>query len=163
MKKNDPAFDSALDKATVFLMDEFLRWNEIQGELKAKGYESNHCSDEEIAHERNIFKVIAERFILEDVDYRRWQWFETPWAGTDGNTGGEAYIVDFLMEQSGEVGWGILAFYVTRNKHYWHAAPLAEISSNEGLGLYQTNSIQQAIDSIERLCVLEQLDKKCTA
>lgn len=52
-----------------------------------------------------------------------WKWFETPWAGTDGNTGRKAYIVDFLRDTRGAESEGILAFYIMHNRHDWFAVP----------------------------------------
>ena len=110
MRKGTVEYEKTLAEATAWLFDEFLRWNEIQGELKVKGYENDYYGDGEVARERCAFRAIAERFVLEDVDFRIWQWFETPWAGVDANTGMEACIVDFAMaDGSDEAGSGFSA------------------------------------------------------
>lgn len=153
MKKDAPGYDDALREAASCLFDEFLRWNEIQGEFKKKGYSNNHYDDGEVEHERNLYWAIAERFVLEDVDYSDWEWFETPWVGTDGNTGFEAYMVDFIKKDLGEPDTGILAFYVSRNHHFWYAIPLAEMPSDEeGLAICYVNCIQDAIDAFKHGC-----------
>ena len=152
MKKNSPEYEDALRRATASLFDEFLRWNEIQRELRDKGYPNNHYDNGEVARERNVYRAIAERFVLEDIDYREWEWFETPWVGTDGNTGFKAHMVDFVKKGVDEPELGILAFYVTRNAYFWYAIPLAEMPlDGEGLIVCQTNCIQDAIDAL-RLC-----------
>lgn len=150
MKKGSAEYNETLREATAWLFDEFLRWNETQGELKAKGYPNNHYGDGEVAQERRLFQAIAERFVLEDVDFSDWQWFETPWSGTDANTGREACIVDFVTTDDDVSGWGILAFYVTRNRHFWYALPLAEMPSEEGISTYEVNCIQDALDALVR-------------
>lgn len=149
MRKGSPEYGNVLQEATAWLFDEFLRWNETQGELKAKGYENNHYGDGEAERERRVFRAIAERFVLEDIDFRDWQWFETPWAGTDANTGREACIVDFVTADESDAGWGILAFYVTSNRHFWYALPLAEIPFAEGISTYEANCIQDALDALK--------------
>lgn len=147
MRKSTPEYEETLRNSTACLFDEFLRWNEVQGALKAKGYPNNHYSDREVARERNLYRAIAERFVLEDVDYSEWQWFETPWAGIDSNTGEEACIIDFVTTDE-TAGWGILAFYVTRNCHFCYAIPLAEMPApGGGLSTYQANCIQDALDA----------------
>lgn len=150
MKKGSTEYEITLREATAWLFDEFLRWNETQGELKAKGYQNNHYDDGEVARERRMFQAIAERFVIEDVDFSEWQWFETPWSGTDANTGREACIIDFTMLDESTAGWGILAFYVTRNRHFWYALPLAEMPSEEGVSTYEANCIQDALDALMR-------------
>ena len=153
MKKNSPEYEDALYEATTSLFDEFLRWNEIQRELKDKGYPNNHYDDGEVLRERSVFRAIAERFVLEDIDCSEWEWFETPWVGTDGNTGFEACLVDFVMQGPSEPELGILSFYVTRNAHFWYAIPLAEMPSDEeGLTLCQTNCIHDAVEALKRGC-----------
>lgn len=149
MRKNAEGYDDRLLGATSWLFEEFLRWNAVQGELRAKGYPNNHYDDGEAVRERGAFQAIAERFVLEDVDFRNWQWFETPWAGADANTGMDARIIDFIAaDGSDDAGWGILGFYVTRNPHFWYAIPLAEMpSEDEGLSICQVNCIQDALDA----------------
>jgi len=149
MKRTDIYFREALEDATDCLMREFVAWNEIQAELRHGGYANNHYCEQEIAHKRGAFRAIAERFVLEDVDYRRWEWFETPWAGTDGNNGGEAYVIDFVMMGVDEPEMGILGFYVTRNHRFWHALPLTEFAENGNLAVYEVNDIQTAINILE--------------
>lgn len=51
-------------------MREFARWNDIQGELLAKGYENNFYDEERVAQERRIYEAVAERFLLENADFR---------------------------------------------------------------------------------------------
>lgn len=144
MRRNDPLFHNSVDEATAWLMKEFIEWNTLQAELKAKGYEHNYYNENEADRMRLAFRAIAERFILEDIEYQHWAWFQTPWAGTDGNTGMEAYIIDFLPLDV-EAGTGILAFYVTRNLHRWFAIPLAELKDAFGLNTYEVNSIGEAL------------------
>lgn len=149
MKKDSRAYDDTLREAAACLFDEFLRWNEVQAELKAKGYPNNHYSDREVSRERHLYRAIAERFVLEDIDFSEWQWFETPWAGIDANTGEEACIIDFVTTDETS-GWGILGFYVTRNCHFCYAIPLAEMPSPDGgLNTYQANCIQDALDALK--------------
>ena len=155
MRKGTVEYEKTLAEATAWLFDEFLRWNEIQGELKVKGYENDYYGDGEVARERCAFRAIAERFVLEDVDFRIWQWFETPWAGVDANTGMEACIVDFAMaDGSDEAGSGVLGFYVTRDSHFWYARPLAEMpAAGGGLTVCQANCIQDAINALKLVAV----------
>ena len=140
MKSTAPEFEEFVQSATEWLMSEFIHWNETQGKLKELGYPNNHYDVEELLHIRNAFRAIAERFVLEDVDHTGWQWLETSWAGTDGNTGEEAYTIDFMATDPQQVGWGLLSFYVTRNEGFWVAMP-----SIEAMG---TNSIQSAIERL---------------
>ena len=147
MKKNDPSYQDALQEASAWLIKEFIAWNDIQKSLKEKGYEHNCHDEEELDSMRHVFEAIAERFVLEDVEFRSWEWFETPWAGTDGNTGREAYIVDFVLSNNDEPEFGILGFYVTRNAFFWFALPLAEVMYG-GLSVCEVNSIQAAIDML---------------
>ena len=51
-------------------MREFVRWNATQGELLAKGYENNYYGEKEVARERRLYEAVAERFLLEDADFR---------------------------------------------------------------------------------------------
>ena len=145
MRKSNPDFLTEINEATDSLMKEFIAWNDIQEELKEGGYTHNHYCDEEMTHKRHIFGAIAERFVLEDIDYKKWEWFETPWVGTDGNTGEEAYVVDFIMTDSSEPEQGILGFYVTRNHRFWYALPLAELME-DGIVVYEVNSIHTALN-----------------
>lgn len=150
MKRNDPAFQDALSEAVDCLMAEFVTWNEIQRELQAGGYASNLYTDDELPHMRRAFTAIAERFVLEDVDFRQWEWFETPWVGADGNTGNVAYIIDFVNKGADEPEMGILGFYVTRNSRFWYALPLAE-QLDGNMGFYEVNSIGTALGILECL------------
>lgn len=148
MKKNDPLYQDQLDDAVARLMEDFLAWNVIQGEQRDKGYVHNHYDEEELAKERLVFRAIAERLLLEDVPFEDWKWFETPWAGTDGNTGMEARIVDFLVADTEETVSGIIGFYVARNRRFWYAIPLAEIAGEENLlDVYEVNCVQDALNA----------------
>ena len=51
----------------------FVRLNAIQGELLAKGYENNFYDEERVAQERRLYEAVAERFLLEDADFRAWR------------------------------------------------------------------------------------------
>lgn len=149
MRKDAPEYEEILKHSTTWLFDEFLRWNEVQGELKAKGYPNNHYSDRQVNRERGLFQAVAERFLLEDMDVSEWQWFETPWSGTDANTGEEACIIDLITTEE-TTGWGILGFYVARNNHFCYAIPLAEMPAPDGcLNTYQANCIQDALDALK--------------
>ena len=150
MKKGTAEYEKTLAEATSWLFDEFLRWNEIQGELKVKGYENDHYGDGEVARERSVFKAIAERFVLEDIDFHDWEWLETPWVGTDGNTGNRAYVIDFVRKGVDEPEFGILGFYVTRNHRFWYALPLAE-ELEGNVSVYEVNSIGAALGILECL------------
>lgn len=132
-------------------MREFARWNDIQGELLAKGYENNFYDEERVAQERRLYEAVAERFLLEDADFRAWRWLETLWASVDGNTGFNAYVVELVPSAQAEAGLGILSFYVTRNERFWFAVPLAELPSTDGpTRTFEVNAIQDAIDSLPR-------------
>lgn len=147
MRKTDTAFKKKLLAATDWLMGEFASWNDVQGELQAKGYAHNHYDKDEMRHLRGMYRAIAERFVMEGVDFRAWKWLETPWVGTDGNTGREAYIVAFAPV--GETGPGILSFYATRNGYFWYALPLAELPApGGGLRTFEANCIQDAFDAM---------------
>ena len=150
MKKSDPAFQEALSEAVDSLMTEFLAWNDIQRELHAGGYTSSYYAEEEMACMRSAFTVIAERFVLEDIDFKEWEWFETPWVGTDGNTGNIAYVIDFVRKGVDEPEFGILGFYVTRNHRFWYALPLAE-ELEGNVSVYEVNSIGAALGILECL------------
>ena len=133
-------------------MREFARWNAIQGELLTKGYENNFYGEEKVARERRLYEAVAERFLLEDADFGAWQWLETLWAGGDGNTGFNAYVVEFVPSAQAEVGLGILSFNVTRNERFWFATPLAELPSTDGISkTFEVNAVQDALDSLLRL------------
>lgn len=147
-----PLFQAKLDEAADWLMREFVRWNAIQGELLAKGYENNYYGEKEVARERRLYEAVAERFLLEAADFRAWRWLETLWAGGDGNTGLNAYVVEFVPSAQSEAGLGILSFYVTRNERFWFATPLAELPSTDGTTrTFEVNAVQDAIDSLQRL------------
>ena len=148
MKKNDPLFQERLNDTVARLMDEFLLWNDIQEELKEKGYPHNYYDEKERARERSVFLSIAERLLLEDIPCEYWKWFETPWAGIDGNTGMEARIVDFLISDTDETISGIVGFYVTRNHRFWYALPLAEVLSQHGAITCEANCTQDALDAL---------------
>ena len=148
MNAADPTFHETCGEAASWLMREFLAWNDIQESLREKGYESNCHDAGELEGMRRAFAAIGERFVLEGVDYKAWEWFETPWAGTDGNTGREAYIVDFVLSGVEEPELGILGFYVTRNDRFWFAIPLAEVMDG-GVTVCEVNSIQAAIDMLK--------------
>ena len=150
MRRNDPAFQNTLSEAVECLMAEFVAWNEIQRELQAGGYRSNFYIDEEMPHMRRAYTAIAERFVLEDIDFKQWEWFETPWVGADGNTGNVAYVIDFVKKGVDEPEMGILGFYVTRNRRFWYALPLAEQLDESG-GVYEVNSIGTALGILECL------------
>lgn len=133
-------------------MREFARWNDIQGELLAKGYENNFYDEERVAQERRLYEAVAERFLLEDADFRAWRWLETLWASVDGNTGFNAYVVELVPSAQAEAGLGILSFYVTRNDRFWLAAPLAELPDAKGsTRTFEVNAVQDALDSLLRL------------
>ena len=133
-------------------MREFARWNAIQGELLTKGYENNFYGEEKVARERRLYEAVAERFLLEDADFGAWQWLETLWAGGDGNTGFNAYVVEFVPSAQAEAGLGILSFYVTRNERFWFATPLAELPGIDGMSkTFEVNAVQDAIDSLLHL------------
>lgn len=152
MRKADSLFQTKLDEATDWLMGEFVRWNAIQGELLAKGYENNSYGEEEVARERRLYEAVAERFLLEDADFGAWQWLETLWAGGDGNTGFNSYVVEFVPSAQAEAGLGILSFYVTRNERFWFATPLAELPSTDGISkTFEVNAVQDALDSLQHL------------
>lgn len=144
METRSERYDERIHEATVWLFDEFLRWNVVQGELKAKGYPNSHCDDGEMARQRHAFQAIAERFVLEGVDFRDWQWFETPWAGNDDSTGNMAYVIDFVKKGVDEPEMGILGFYVTHDHRFWYALPLAELFDG-GAGVYAVNSIETVL------------------
>ena len=150
MKRSDPAFQSTLSEAVDCLMREFIAWNEIQLELHASGHTSNYYTEGEMTYKRRVYTAIAERFVLEDVDFREWEWFETPWVGTDGNTGNVAYVVDFVKRGTDEPEMGILGFYVTRNHRFWYALPLAE-QLDGNAGVYEVNAIETALNILECL------------
>ena len=150
MKKSNPAFQDILSEATESLMAEFMAWNDVQRELHAGGYTSNYYAEEEMPCMRSAFTVIAERFVLEDVDFKEWEWFETPWVGTDGNTGNIAYVIDFVRKGVDEPEFGILGFYVTRNHRCWYALPLAE-ELEGNVSVYEVNSIGAALGILECL------------
>ena len=150
MKRADPQFQQMLSEATDWLMREFTAWNALQGELLAKGYESNYYSKEDMSAERRLYEAIAERFLLEDEDFRAWRWLETLWSGGDGNTGFDAYVVEFVPCPEVEQGTGVLSFYVTRNARFWFAVPLAELPTPDGsLEALAVNSIHRAIVATE--------------
>lgn len=152
MRKNDPLFQEKLDEATNWLMKEFVHWNAIQGELLAKGYENNFYNEEEAAREQRLFRAIAERFLLEDADWGAWQWLETLWAGGDGNTGFNAYVVEFAPSAPSESAPRVLSFYVTRNERFWFATPLAELPGIGGAArTFEVNAVHDAIDAMLRL------------
>ena len=150
MKKSDPAFQATLSEAVDCLMKEFIVWNDIQKELHAGGYTSNCYSEGEMARKRRVYTAIAERFVLEDVDFRQWEWFETPWIGTDNNTGNAAYVVDFVKKGIDEPEMGILGFYVTRNARFWYALPLAE-QLDGNASVFEVNAIESALGILECL------------
>ena len=80
------------------------------------------------------------------------KWLETLWAGGDGNTGFNAYVVEFVPSTQAEAGLGILSFYVTRNERFWFATPLAELPSTDGISkTFEVNAVQDALDSLLRL------------
>lgn len=58
-------------------MRELARWNVIQDELLARRYKNNFYDEKEIARERRLYEAVAERFLLEDADFRAWRWLET--------------------------------------------------------------------------------------
>ena len=148
MKKIDPLFQDQLTRTVTQLMGEFLAWNDTQWELTEKGYSHNHYDEKELARERFVFLAIAERLLLEDVPCENWRWFETPWAGIDGNTGMEARIIDFVADDTEETASGIIGFYVARNRHFWFAIPLAEILGEENtLDVYEVNCVQDALNA----------------
>ena len=152
MRKNDPLFQEKLDEATNWLMKEFAHWNAIQGELLSKGYENSFYNEEEAAREQRLYRAIAERFLLEDADWGAWHWLETLWAGGDGNTGFNAYVVEFAPIASSGSALGIPSFYVTRNERFWFAVPLAELPDISGAArTFEVNAVQDAIDSLQRL------------
>lgn len=133
-------------------MRELARWNVIQDELLARRYKNNFYDEKEIAREGRLYEAVAERFLLEDADFRAWQWLETLWAGGDGNTGFNAYVVEFVPSTQAEAGLGILSFYVTRNERFWFATPLAELPSTDGISkTFEVNAVQDAIDSLLQL------------
>lgn len=102
-----------------------------------------------------LYEAIAERFLLEDADYSAWQWLETLWAGGDGNTGFDAYVVELAPSAPSESSLGILSFYVTRNERFWFAAPLAELPGIDGsMETFEVNAVQDALDSLLRLVPL---------
>ena len=146
MKKGTAEYEKTLAEATSWLFDEFLRWNEIQGELKVKGYENDHYGDGEVARERSVFKAIAERFVLEDIDFHDWEWLETPWASTDGE--GELDAIAVYFATIGENRrWGTLSFFVSRDHRFWNAYPFIEAPCGDGDGLIiLVNCIQDALD-----------------
>lgn len=148
MKKTDPLFQEQLNHTVTQLMSEFVAWNSIQKELKEKGYSHNYYDGREFEQEQAVFLAIAERLLLEDISCESWQWFETPWAGLDGNTGMEARVVDFLVSDADETVSGVLGFYVTRNRRFWYALPLAEVLSKQGTITCEANSIQDALDAL---------------
>lgn len=99
-----------------------------------------------------LYEAIAERFLLEGADFRAWRWLETLRAGDDGNTGFNAYVVEFVPSAQAEAGLGILSFYVTRNERFWFATPLAELPSTDGISkTFEVNAVQDALDSLLRL------------
>lgn len=133
-------------------MRELARWNVIQDELLARRYKNNFYDEKEIARERRLYEAVAERFLLEDADFRAWRWLETLWAGGDGNTGFNAYVAEFAPSAPSESSLGILSFYVTRNDWFWFATPLAELPSIDGsMDFFEVNAVQDAIDSLRRL------------
>ncbi len=154
MKRSNPAFQDTLGEAVDCLMEEFVAWNDIQNELLKGGFANNCYSDGEMAAKRRVFTAIAERFVLEDIDYRQWEWFETPWVGTDGNTGNVAYVIDFVKKGVDEPEMGILGFYVTRNHRFWYALPLAE-QLEGNVSVYEVNSIDTALGILECLSLEE--------
>lgn len=148
MKKTHPLFQNRLNDAVTQLMAEFVAWNDVQKELKEKGYSHNHYDEKELSRERFVFLAIAERLLLEDIPYENWKWFETPWAGIDGNTGMEARVVDFLLPDADETLLGVIGFYVTRNRRFWYALPLVEVPSTHGTITCEANSIQDALNAL---------------
>ena len=151
MKKTDPLFQEQLETIHAKLIEEFLAWNDIQRELKEKGYPHNYYDERELERERSVFLAVAERLVLEDIPCKSWKWFETPWAGIDGNTGMEARVIDFLIYDDDETVSGIFGFYVTRNRRFWYALPLAEILSKHGTITCEANCIQDALDTLNWL------------
>ena len=146
-----PLFQAKLDEAKEWLMRELARWNVIQDELLARRYKNNFYDEKEIAQERRLYEAVAERFLLEDADFRAWQWLETLWAGGDGNTRFNAYVVELVPSAQAEAGLGILSFYVTRNERFWFATPLAELPDAKGsTRTFEVNAVQDAIDSLLR-------------
>ncbi len=97
------------------------------GRAAGGGYENNFYDEEKVARERRLYEAVAERFLLEDADFRAWRWLETLWAGGDGSTGFNAHVVEFVPSAQAEPALGILSFYVTRNERFWFAVPLAEL------------------------------------
>ena len=146
MKKTNPLYQDQLDHVVNVLMKEFSQWNDIQKELKDRGYEHNYYDDEEVKREERAFRAIAERLLLEDIDYESWKWFETSWAGIDGNTGMEARIIDFVVSDSKGGMSGIVGFYAARNRRYWFAVPLAEVvDEKKHLDIFEVNCVHDAL------------------
>ena len=148
MRRKDLYFQMAVDEATDHIMREFVAWNKTQRELKESGYDHNWYDEGEMNRMRSAFQAIAERFVLEDIDCKRWSWFETPWAGADGNNGGESYIIDFVMTDGEGLVLGLLGFYVNNSNRFWHALPLAEVVDDGNLVTCEANDIQAALDAL---------------
>lgn len=148
MRKNAPAFPDEMKRAANHLMEEFLRWNDVQAELRERGYPHNHYDRTELSRERLVFQAIAERFVLEDEDWAKWKWLDTPWAGSDGNTGMDACVVDFVSDAADGPS-GVLGFYVAKNHLFWHALPLAEVAGAGGPIIYEANAIWDAISIMD--------------
>lgn len=151
MQWNDRRFSETVDAAASHLMEGFLAWNDEQERLAQAGEDNSFHGDEDMIVMRSAFRAVAERFVLEDVDARDWEWLTTSWAGIDGNTGHGAYILDFTPKGGDAPDWGVLSFYATSNTWFWFAIPLAEKQSPKiDLATCEANSVRQAIECMSK-------------
>ena len=82
----------------------------------------------------------------------RSRWLETLWAGGDGSTGFNAYVVEFMPSTQAEAGFRVPSFCVTRNERFLFATPLAELPSTDGISkTFEVSAVQDALDSLLRL------------
>lgn len=146
MHYDEPLFHTTVQHAADCLMQGFLSWNEEQERLSQAGEESNFTED--VNEMCSVFRSIAERMVMEDVNAEDWEWLTTSWAGVDGNTGRSAYTIDFTPTSHRLPAWAVLSFYVTSNGALWFAIPLAEIQNPRwSLATCEANSVRQAIES----------------